>query len=62
MSQIFRLPEEMMATPNTTDDPGIQSGKVGPDDPRYAAVVEKRFNKRFRRARTTSGWSARPNR
>jgi aclacinomycin oxidase len=44
----LRLPEEMMATPHTTDDPRIQSGKIGPDDPRYAAVVEKRFNKRFR--------------
>src|SRR6476646_3823270 len=26
----------------------IESVKIGPDDPRYRAVVEKRFNKRFR--------------
>jgi hypothetical protein len=25
----------------------IESGRIGPDDPRYLAVVEKRFNKRF---------------
>jgi aclacinomycin oxidase len=25
-----------------------ESGRLGPDDPRYRAVVEKRFNKRFR--------------
>ncbi|HEU5218463.1 MAG TPA: FAD-binding oxidoreductase [Gemmatimonadales bacterium] len=29
-------------------DPGIDSARIGPDDPRYRAVVEKRFNKRFR--------------
>ena len=26
---------------------GIESIRIGPDDPRYLAVVEKRFNKRF---------------
>jgi aclacinomycin oxidase len=26
----------------------IESGRIGPEDPRYLAVVEKRFNKRFR--------------
>jgi FAD/FMN-containing dehydrogenase len=26
----------------------IESGRIGPDDPRYLTVVEKRFNKRFR--------------
>jgi len=32
----------------TTDDTLIESIRIGPDDPRYRAVVEKRFNKRFR--------------
>jgi FAD/FMN-containing dehydrogenase len=32
----------------TNDDTRIESIKIGPDDPRYRAVVEKRFNKRFR--------------
>lgn len=31
-----------------TDITQIDSGQIGPDDPRYLAVVEKRFNKRFR--------------
>src|SRR5262245_35659613 len=31
-----------------TDDTQIESGRIGPGDPRYLAVVEKRFNKRFR--------------
>ena len=31
-----------------TYDPPIESPKITPDDPRYRAVVEKRFNKRFR--------------
>src|SRR6267142_408644 len=30
-----------------TDDPQIESVRIGPDDPRYRAVVDKRFNKRF---------------
>jgi FAD/FMN-containing dehydrogenase len=25
----------------------IESSSIGPDDPRYRAVIEKRFNKRF---------------
>jgi FAD binding domain-containing protein/berberine-like enzyme len=37
----------MMATRQTTDDTQVESGRIGPDDPRYAAVVDKRFNKRF---------------
>jgi FAD/FMN-containing dehydrogenases len=37
-----------MSTRQATDDPQVASIKVGPDDPRYLAVVEKRFNKRFR--------------
>jgi aclacinomycin oxidase len=37
-----------MLTPPTTDDARIESIRIGPDDPRYLAVVEKRFNKRFR--------------
>jgi FAD/FMN-containing dehydrogenase len=32
----------------TNDDTRTESIKIGPDDPRYRAVVEKRFNKRFR--------------
>ncbi len=36
-----------MPTSRTTDDPQPDSPKIGPDDPRYRAVVEKRFNKRF---------------
>jgi hypothetical protein len=31
----------------TPDSPSIESPRVGPGDPLYAAVVEKRFNKRF---------------
>ena len=26
----------------------VESLKIGPDNPRYLAVVDKRFNKRFR--------------
>lgn len=26
----------------------VESGRIGPDDPQYLAVVERRFNKRFR--------------
>src|SRR5258705_13251864 len=29
------------------DETLIDSSKIGPDDPRYRAVVDKRFNKRF---------------
>jgi hypothetical protein len=36
-----------MSTQQTTDDTRIESVRIGPDDPRYRAVVEKRFNKRF---------------
>lgn len=36
-----------MSTRPPTDDPPAQSLKLGPDDPHYAAVVAKRFNKRF---------------
>jgi hypothetical protein len=32
----------------TTHDTQIESSKIGPDDPRYLAVVGKHFNKRFR--------------
>jgi hypothetical protein len=35
-----------MAT-RTTDDRQLESSRIGPDDPRYRAVVDKRFNKRF---------------
>src|SRR6266571_7999541 len=36
-----------MSTRQTTDDPQIESIRIGPGDPLYLAVVEKRFNKRF---------------
>ncbi|MPZ21639.1 MAG: FAD-binding protein [Luteitalea sp.] len=36
-----------MATRPTTDDTMFESVRIGPDDPRYLAVVDKRFNKRF---------------
>jgi aclacinomycin oxidase len=37
-----------MSTQQTTDETEIESVRIRPDDPRYLAVVEKRFNKRFR--------------
>ena len=37
-----------MSTRQTIDDTRIESPRIGPDDPRYLAVVDKRFNKRFR--------------
>jgi len=36
-----------MSTQQTTDETPIESIRIGPDDPRYRAVIEKRFNKRF---------------
>ena len=36
-----------MATRQVTDPARTDTGRIGPDDPRYRAVVEKRFNKRF---------------
>jgi FAD/FMN-containing dehydrogenase len=36
-----------MSTRDTTSAP-LESPRIGPGDPRYAAVVEKRFNKRFK--------------
>jgi hypothetical protein len=37
-----------MLTRQATGDTPIESIRIGPGDPRYLAVVEKRFNKRFR--------------
>ena len=37
-----------MTTPQPTDDTRIEPSRIGPDDPRYLAVIDKRFNKRFR--------------
>jgi FAD/FMN-containing dehydrogenase len=37
-----------MSTRQATDDTRLGSTRIGPGDPRYVAVVEKRFNKRFR--------------
>jgi FAD/FMN-containing dehydrogenase len=39
----------------TTDSTPIESIRIGADDPRYRAVVDKRFNKRFS-ARPDSVW------
>lgn len=36
-----------MATRHSTGDARLEATKIGPDDPRYLAVIEKRFNKRF---------------
>jgi hypothetical protein len=36
-----------MPTREATHDARTASGGIGPDDPRYGAVVDKRFNKRF---------------
>jgi hypothetical protein len=36
-----------MSTGRMTDDTGNESIRIGPDDPRYRAVVDKGFNKRF---------------
>jgi FAD binding domain/Berberine and berberine like len=36
-----------MSTRRATDDTTTASSRIGPDDPRYGEVVEKRFNKRF---------------
>lgn len=38
----------MISTRETTGDTHDDSSKIGPDDPRYSALIEKRFNKRFR--------------
>ena len=37
-----------MPTQQGTGETETESVRIGPDDPRYLAVVEKRFNKRFR--------------
>ncbi|HEY8851046.1 MAG TPA: FAD-binding protein, partial [Gemmatimonadaceae bacterium] len=37
----------MSSQPTTGATPG-ESARIGSDDPRYLAVVDKRFNKRFR--------------
>ena len=37
-----------MPTRQTTDDGVSDAVRIGPSDPRYVAVVERRFNKRFR--------------
>src|SRR3954463_6398517 len=36
-----------MTDTRQTDDSRTDSHKIGPEDPRYRAVVDKRFNKRF---------------
>jgi aclacinomycin oxidase len=37
-----------MSTRPEPDNPRTDSTRIGPDDPRYRAVVDKQFNKRFR--------------
>jgi FAD/FMN-containing dehydrogenase len=44
----LRYPDQTMPIREKTDENPIDSDKIGPGDPRYAAVVEKRFNQRFR--------------
>ncbi len=36
-----------MSTPQTTDYTHVESLKIGPEDPRYLAVINKQFNKRY---------------
>ena len=36
-----------MSTQQSTDDTRVASARIDPGDPRYRAVVDKRFNKRF---------------
>ncbi|HEX9219438.1 MAG TPA: FAD-binding oxidoreductase [Gemmatimonadaceae bacterium] len=36
-----------MSTPQTTDYTQVESIKIGPEDPRYLAVINKQFNKRY---------------
>src|SRR5207247_2137524 len=38
---------ETMSTRQTNNGRGLESIRIGPDDPRYLSVVDKRFNKRF---------------
>src|SRR6266516_1750900 len=42
-----RPPRRLISTRHPTDDTLIESTRIGPGDPRYRAVVDKRFNKRF---------------
>src|SRR4030088_1601053 len=37
-----------MSAQQMTHAKAVESARIGPDDPRYLAVVDKRFNKRFR--------------
>jgi aclacinomycin oxidase len=39
--------EDTMSTRQATDDQLHKSPKIGPDDPRYRAVLDKQFNKRY---------------
>ena len=36
-----------MSTRQTNNSIGLEFIRIGPDDPRYLSVVDKRFNKRF---------------
>ena len=36
-----------MSTPQTTDYTQVESIKIRPEDPRYRAVINKQFNKRY---------------
>jgi hypothetical protein len=45
---MIRHREQTMSTRPTTDGARMDSGRIGPGDPRYLAVVEKGFNRRFR--------------
>jgi aclacinomycin oxidase len=39
-----------MSKPPRNGDDRSESGRIGPDNPRYSAVLDKRFNKRFKAA------------
>src|SRR5258706_3316681 len=45
---ILLVSEEAMPAGTETDEGRTDSIRITPDDPRYHAVVDKRFNKRFR--------------
>lgn len=46
-SDITDIRRQTMSTRPSTPAPRTESLKIGPDDLRYRAVIEKRFNKRF---------------
>ncbi|PYP61163.1 MAG: hypothetical protein DMD26_18240, partial [Gemmatimonadetes bacterium] len=43
----MRSDVEQISTRSSADPTQTESPRIGPGDPRYGAVVDKRFNKRF---------------